>query len=169
MIEIYCDGSCRGNGKAESEGGYAVCTMKDKEMLDLYWCTECNTTNNRMEMKALLYALDLATKYGTDKCVIYSDSAYCVNMFNDWIWSWANNGWKRAGNKEIENLDLVRKIYPYTIAAVFPGYQVERVSGHSGIIGNEIADAAATQNLTKLAKILEENNISYNNEIKFDF
>ena len=73
-----------------------------------------NTTNNRMELVAILYALELTqTKYKQEKCVIKSDSAYCVNMFNDWIYNWQRNGWVRQKNQPIENLDLVKQIWEY--------------------------------------------------------
>jgi ribonuclease HI len=72
---------------------------------------EKNTTNNRMELTALLCALDLTqTKYKQEKCIIKSDSAYCVNMFNQWIYNWHQNDWVRPKNQSIENLDLVKQI-----------------------------------------------------------
>ena len=113
MIEIYTDGSCCGNGKETNVGGFGVVSMCGNLIKDKYGCRYENTTNNRMEMEALLYALDLSqTKYQNDKVIIYSDSAYCVNIFNNWIHSWARNGWTRAGNKTIENLDLVKYVSP---------------------------------------------------------
>lgn len=161
MLEIYTDGSCCGNGKEENIGGYGVVIIDNNEVIDFYGCREENTTNNRMEMKALLYALALTqNKYKDKEIIIKSDSAYCVNMFNEWIHSWASNNWRRAGNKEIENLDLVKEFYPYT-QINFSNFQVERIPGHSGFLGNEIADALATNNEAKLAKIFKENNIKY--------
>lgn len=58
-------------------------------------------------MKAILYAFDLvATCYKDDICIIHSDSTYCVNMCNNWIYTWVKNNWKNS-KKEVENLDLV--------------------------------------------------------------
>lgn len=169
MIEIYTDGSCCGNGKETNVGGFGVVSMCGNLIKDKYGCRYENTTNNRMEMEALLYALDLSqTKYQNDKVIIYSDSAYCVNIFNNWIHSWARNGWTRAGNKTIENLDLVKKFYKY-VTIPLPNFEVVKISGHSGFIGNEIADALATNNEAKLAKILQENEDLHEKYSSVDF
>ena len=63
------------------------------------------------ELKAILTALILTqTRYKNQKCIIKSDSAYCVNMLNEWIYNWARNGWVRTKNQPVENLELVQKI-----------------------------------------------------------
>lgn len=156
MIDIYVDGSCLGSG----EGGFGVVVFLSERQVRIYNYREEKTTNNRMEIQSLLVALEIATQDFKDKLVmIYSDSAYCVNMFNSWIRNWAMNGWTRSRGQKIENLDLVKDLYKYA-AAGFPNYRVAKVSGHSGIIGNELADAAATNNQSKLDKILKENGIT---------
>ena len=94
MIEIYTDGSCRGNGKEHNEGGFGVVVLIPAEQyasgyyMDYgYQAKHIDTTNNRMEMEALIHAIDLATsKYPMEKCTIYCDSIYCVQMCRDWIW-----------------------------------------------------------------------------------
>jgi len=106
---------------------------------------EINTTNNRMELVAILYALELTqTKYRGEKCIIKSDSAYCVNMFNDWIYNWQRNDWVRQKNQPIENLDLVKQIWEYC-KLEWPSFTIEKVSGHSGLLGNELADRFSNQ------------------------
>ena len=95
MIEIYVDGSAKNNGAKENCGGFGVAVLiKDKDLQPgsriIYTYSEQvqNTTNNRMELSALLHALELTqNQYKQEKCVIKSDSAYCVNMFNNWIYS----------------------------------------------------------------------------------
>ena len=95
MIEIYVDGSCKDNGAKENFGGFGVAVLSNNEDLQsdpriLYTYSKQvkNTTNNRMELSALLYALELTqVKYKQEKCVIKSDSAYCVNIFNNWIYN----------------------------------------------------------------------------------
>ena len=127
-----------------------------------------NTTNNRMELSALLYALELTqSRYKSKRCVIKSDSAYCVNMFNNWIYTWYNNGWTRTKNQPIENLDLVKQIWEYC-QINWPNFTVEKVKGHNGLLGNEVADALAQTNQAKLEKILKENEIEYGWEYFFD-
>ena len=99
MVEIYTDGSNRGNGQINNCGGAGVVVLiEDKKekagrRIDYIWSIEeKNTTNNRMELVALLKALELTQIiYKNEKCIIKSDSAYCVNMFNEWIYCWHKN------------------------------------------------------------------------------
>lgn len=91
MIEIYTDGSSKNNGKENNCGGAGlVAFIQDTEekpdsRIDYIWSIqENNTTNNRMELIALLKALELTqNKYKKKECVIKSDSSYCVNAFNE--------------------------------------------------------------------------------------
>ena len=167
MIEIYTDGSAKNNGAIDSCGGFGVCAMmQDKEtkagyrILKLASKQEQGATNNQMELKSLLYALYLAqTLYSYDLCVIKSDSAYCVNTFNSWLQSWQSHGWTRSNNKPIENLDLMKQLYEYK-KINYPNFRVERIPGHVGELGNEIADALATNDRAKLEKIFYYNDIN---------
>lgn len=136
MIEVYVDGSCRGN---PGPGGWGAVVVENGKIINAYSMRDGYTTNNRMEMSAILWA---AAGYGDLNPVVYSDSAYAVNTFNTWMWNWKNNGWRRAMNQPIENLDLVRK-YDELIQK---GYRIDlrKVAGHSGVKYNEIADGLAT-------------------------
>lgn len=175
MIKIYTDGSCRGNGKENSSGGWGVAVFKVREdgslFCDHFAGDPCeNTTNNREELKAMKYALMITQYdiYRNEECHIYCDSAYVVNMCREWIWNWQSHGWTRAGGKPIENLDLVQEIY-YYLSLEFPNFTIFKVKGHAGEVGNELADAVATSNEAKIAKIMEENKEMFANEDKFDF
>lgn len=171
MIEIYTDGSCKNN----KSGGYGVCVLtKDKNSISnyhidyLYSKQVNNTTNNRMELTALLYALELTqNRYKQEKCIIKSDSAYCVNMFNDWLPNWCRNGWYKYDGDPIENIDLVKSIWQYR-KIEWANFYVEKVPGHDNILGNEIADSLATASASKLDKILKENELEYKIEGLFD-
>ena len=100
MLKIWTDGSCLGN---PGPGGWAFVATNGKDTAERSG-GEKNTTNNRMELTALIFALAATqTRYKNDKCVIKSDSAYCVNMFNDWIYNWQRNGWVRQKKQPIEN------------------------------------------------------------------
>lgn len=171
MIKIYCDGSAKGNGMATSLGGAGVCALifndendESDFRIDYIWKSrEYGTTNNREEMKALIHAIDLATtKYKDEICIIYSDSTYCVNMCRDWIWNWVKRDWTNSSKKIVENLDLVKELYQRLTDKDFPNYQIAKCSGHNNIIGNELADALATSNQTKLNKIFKENDYILN-------
>lgn len=154
MINIYCDGSSRGN---PGLGGFGIAVIENNTYIDLYSKQYENVTNNQAELKALLFALGLATtKYNLDRVTIYSDSAYTVNLFNNWIFMWAQNGWLTTNKEPIKNKELVLQLYEFA-KKDFPNFYVTKISGHSGIIGNELADAAATSNQAKLEKIFLEN------------
>lgn len=167
MINIYTDGACARN---PGKGGFGVVVSKDNQIIFAYsdYCEDI-TTNNREELKAMLTGLRLATdEYKDEICTIYSDSAYCVNIFNSWIKGWARNNWMNSKNKLIENDDLVKEIYPFA-EINFPNFKVCKVPGHAGILENEVADALASKNIKKLTKLVEENDISILKEEKFDF
>lgn len=165
IIEIYCDGSAKNNGKDNSEGGYGICVLEkiqeDEDRYILHKIEGKRTfgeTNNRNELNALLRALELSqTKYKDYQCIIYSDSAYCVNIFNEWIWNWAHRDWVRSKNQPIENLDLIKQLWEYW-KIEWGNFQVKKISGHADVLGNEIADAVASENIIKLDKIFKENN-----------
>ena len=164
MIKMYCDGSSKANGQANNTGGYGLVVFRDDILVQ---CID--TTNNREELKALIHALRLSqSTFKEEVCVIYSDSAYVVNMCNEWIRNWARNHWMNSKKVEVENIDLVKEIYNY-IVLDFPNFQITKVPGHAGVLGNELADALATNNKAKFDKILSENDISGRMEIFFDF
>lgn len=169
MIEIYTDGSAKNNGAKNNCGGAGICVISAGKVRLTASHQEDNVTNNQMELKGLLYALHLAqTLYSYDLCVIKCDSAYCVNIFNSWIDSWHQHGWTRGGNKPIENLDLIKQLWEYK-QINYPNFRVEKVVGHMGLLGNEIADACATADRAKLDKIFLENDIDNENIKNIDF
>ena len=161
MLVFYTDGACKGN---PGPGGFGVVCLQEaldhNEVLYRY-SEQCdNTTNNREEMKAILHVFKLIDSSKVkDTVLIYSDSAYCVNMINDWIWKWANNNWKNSKKVTVENLDLVLEFYKYLTIDFFP-CQVIKVRGHCGVAANELADALATNDKAKYAKILKNNYIT---------
>lgn len=175
MIEIYCDGSAKNNGKENNIGGFGVCVLiPDNNFPNGFridytlGISTIGKTNNQNELAALLKALELTqTKYKNSECIIYSDSAYCVNIFNDWIENWAYRGWVRGGNQPIENLDLIKQLWEYR-KIEWSNFQVKKVLGHAGILGNETADALATSNQAKLDKIFSENSLFYDGGAFFD-
>ena len=83
-----------------------------------------------------------------------------MNMCHDWIWTWAKNGWQNSKKEQVKNYDLVRAIYTH-LKKDFPNFAIEKVPGHSNIIGNELADALSTNNSAKFEKIFKENDMKY--------
>ena len=78
--------------------------------------------------------------------IVYSDSNYCVQTFNEWMFNWANHGWIKSDKKQPENLDLIQAYYDW----YQKGYRIDlrKVKGHSGNKWNEVADQLATGKLT---------------------
>lgn len=145
---IYTDGSCLANGRTENTGGFGVVVVDEDtdELLYVYQKSSQNTTNNREELKAILYSL-LKFGYNTiEPVVVYSDSAYCVNTFTNWMFGWARNGWIKSDKKTPENLDLIKTYYDYLKA----GYKIDlrKIKGHNGHKWNELADKLATGNIS---------------------
>ncbi len=138
LLEIYTDGACSGN---PGPGGWGAVVVDDDTMVDEISERTPQTTNNREEMKAILWAIEM---YGKESPlpVVWSDSAYCVNTFNTWMWNWKSNGWKRAKDQSIENLDLVKQ-YDSLISRGFR-IDLRKIEGHAGHKWNEYADGLAT-------------------------
>ena len=88
---------------------------------------------------------------------IYTDSAYCYNALNTWIYSWARNNWTNSKKQEVKNKDIFEEIYNNYIEN-FSNCQIriKKIKGHSGILGNEIADALATEDEVRLDLLLWE-------------
>lgn len=150
---IYTDGSSRGNPGA---GGWGMVVMneEDTEIIFMEHDTDDFTTNNRMELSAMLCALQYASENPQDYFIIYSDSSYVVNSCNSWISSWAANGWKNSKKQTVENLDYMKEIHSY-LSRDFFNAEIKKCNGHTGDTGNELADAAATSNWKKYREIIE--------------
>ncbi len=140
---IYVDGACSGNGKENSKGGFGIVVYDDnKNLIDAYSHHEENTTNNIQELKAILRTMLLYGSKTNNIPLVYSDSAYCVNTFNEWMFSWQRNNWKKSDKKSPENLELIKAYWEH----YQKGYRIElrKIKGHSGYEGNELADQLAT-------------------------
>lgn len=164
---IYTDGACSGNGSTTAVGGFGVIVLDDNENILTTHCEQAQkTTNNRMELSAILWAM---IKYGKEKPtpVVYSDSAYAVNTFTTWMYSWANRGWLKSDNKQPENLDLIKAFY----ILVQQGYMIDlrKCKGHVGNKWNEMADklaVAAKEDVQKVTiQVLKFNEPNKNNTI----
>lgn len=126
VLRIYTDGGCSGNQNDENIGGWGAILEFGEHRKELYG-GERNTTNNRMEMTALLEAFRAIKKEG-QQIEVYSDSGYLMDCFRKkWYVNWRRNGWKTAGKKPVENQDLWKELLPY-----LDRHQVRcyRVKGH---------------------------------------
>lgn len=146
-------------------GGYGVAILDDNILEYKYSEQFENVTNNQMELRAIIHALKwIQSAPAHETYTIYSDSAYCVNMINSWIWTWKINNWQNSKKQTVENLELVQELYSL-LDVNFPNFAIEKCSGHIGITGNELADALASNNQAKFTKIKSENNIRDKYEI----
>lgn len=105
VIRIFADGACRGNQEERNVGGYGALLIYGKHQREIHG-GEANTTNNVMELRAVIEALKLLKRHDLP-VVIYSDSAYVVNAFQQrWVDRWRLNDWRNAAKKPVENREL---------------------------------------------------------------
>jgi len=141
VVEIFTDGACRGN---PGPGGWGAVLRSGKHEKELYG-GEGNTTNNRMEMTAVVNALQ-ALKTSSD-VTLTTDSQYVRKGIMEWIGNWKKNGWKTAAKKPVKNADLWQKI---DVLAAQHTIRWEWVKGHSGHPENERVDALANRGIDEL-------------------
>ena len=141
-VEIYTDGACKGN---PGVGGWGVLIHRGGKSLELHG-GEAHTTNNRMELTAVIRALE-ALEPGTG-ARLHTDSQYVQLGIRDWIHSWKKRGWKTADRKPVKNEDLWRRLDELAAA-----HEIEWlwVRGHDGNPGNERADELANRGVAEVA------------------
>ena len=140
-VEIFTDGACRGN---PGPGGWGVLMRYGAEERSLFG-GEKETTNNRMELTAVIEGLAALTQ--PCQVVLTSDSTYVLKGIQEWMPSWKKRGWKTASKKPVKNVDLWQKL-----DRVIGEHKIDWrwVKGHSGHRENEIADQLANQGIDNL-------------------
>lgn len=133
---LFTDGACTGN---PGPGGWGVVHVQEGQIIDQRHGSAAATTNNRMELVALIEAFKLVS--ATDMLDLYSDSKLVVDTITKWAEGWEARGWKRKKG-EVKNLDLVKEAY--ALAAQRPNVRVEWIRAHDGSLWNEYADSLAT-------------------------
>lgn len=137
--EIYTDGACIGNGKAENIGGWSFVFVKEGKNYFESVGVVFDTTNNRQEMLAVLNALRCCVEHDIVSFVLYSDSQYVVKGFNDWMYGWKVKQWRRGQFRDlIPNADLWQELF--AIKLKFESVNMQWVRGHNGNKWNEYAD-----------------------------
>lgn len=137
-LVIYTDGACSGN---PGPGGWGVVMFHGKKQKELKG-GEPDTTNNRMEMQAVIEALKAIKPSWSGKTVLFSDSTYVLKGLQEWMPGWKKRGWKTAAKKPVKNEDLWRELDELAANRVVDWRWVK---GHAGDFGNERADALATE------------------------
>ena len=142
LFNIYTDGSCRKNGllKARGAWGYVVLDVEFKHIIREGCGKETGTTNQKMELRAVLEACKWArsVSYPFDAVHIYTDSAYIHNCITDkWYDKWLMNDWKNSKHQPVANRDLWEQLIPYFED---PRFRFFKVGGHQGVKWNEYVD-----------------------------
>ena len=140
-VEIYTDGACRGNPGPGGWGALLRYGDVDKQLHG----GELLTTNNRMELKAVIEALSALSK--PCKVTLTSDSTYVLKGISEWLPNWKKRGWRTAGKKPVKNGDLWK-----TLDDLAEMHEIEWhwVKGHSGHIENELVDQLANRGIDEL-------------------
>lgn len=138
-VVIYTDGACKGNPGPGGWGALLISGEREREIFG----GEFRTTNNRMELTAVIRALE--TLRGDADVVLYTDSQYVKNGIESWIHVWKRNGWKTADRKPVKNAELWREL-----DAVVAKHRVSWrwIKGHADNAGNLRADELANRGVS---------------------
>jgi ribonuclease HI len=135
LIEIYTDGGCSGN---PGPGGWAYVIIRDEGLFAEKWGAEKLTTNNRMELQAVIAALEfLAPEDRGEKIAVYTDSQYVQKGITLWLAEWKKKGWKTSDKKPVKNRELWQRLE--ALAGLFTVSWIW-VKGHAGNEYNERCD-----------------------------
>jgi ribonuclease HI len=139
-VEIYADGACKGNPGPGGWGALLTAKGRTKELFG----GEPETTNNRMELMAVISALETLKR--PCSVTLYTDSQYVQKGISEWIHAWKRRGWKTADRKPVKNEDLWRRL---DAAAHTHRIDWRWVRGHAGNAGNERADELANMGIQR--------------------
>lgn len=158
ILQIFCDGASKGN--PGNSGSGVVIFYKNQNPTLLYGDFKEEATNNIAELNALLKALKIASLDTTkEKITIYADSKYAIDCISTWAYSWKKNGWSKKGG-EIKNLDIIIEAHELFLK-IKDNIALEHIKGHSGNIGNELADIMA--NISIKERSIEYKEFIYTN------
>jgi ribonuclease HI len=141
-VEIYTDGACKGNPGPGGWGAWLKSGSTEKELFD----GELETTNNRMELTAVIEALSALKR--PCRVTLYLDSEYVRKGITEWIAGWKARGWRTAAKQPVKNVDLWQRLDGLVAGA---GHAIEWrwVKGHAGDPGNERADTLANRGVER--------------------
>jgi len=141
-IAIYTDGSCKGN---PGPGGYAGLILHKDGSEEVIKGSSLDTTNNRMELKAVIETLKVLKK--STEVVLYSDSEYCIKAINERLSKWIKNNWKGSNKNRVKNIDLWQEYLEVSNIHTIKGIWIK---AHSGDEYNELVDSIAKEEALKI-------------------
>lgn len=153
MYKIYTDGSTLGNGKEENYGGWAyiIYNTDNDEVVGIGCDSESNTTNNKMELTAIVKALTslpIQTIINDIAIEVYTDSAYIHNCYKaKWYQKWQKNGWINSKKEPVKNKELWEQIIPFFEDKKF---EFKKTKAHADCDENNYVDKLAVNAATKL-------------------
>ena len=136
VVRIYTDGACKGNPGPGGWGALLKFGAREKELFG----GESETTNNRMELTAVIKALEALTR--RCRVEVYTDSQYVQKGISEWLSNWKRRGWRTAARKPVKNQDLWQRVDELTGAHEIRWHWVK---GHAGHPENERADGLANR------------------------
>jgi ribonuclease HI len=145
-IDIFTDGGCSGN---PGPGGWAFVALDNGKVLSYSSGGEALTTNNKMELTAVINALKTCQTMGVKTVSISTDSQYVKNGITAWIYNWKRNGWKTASKDPVKNKELWIELD--TLRNNFEINWIW-VKGHAGIEYNEMCDSLVKKEMEKFIK-----------------
>jgi ribonuclease HI len=143
-IEIYTDGGCSGN---PGVGGWAFVFSADGKFVTEQSGGSIFTTNNKMELTAVINALKACIVTDAKSIILNTDSQYVKNGITSWVKNWKKNGWKTAAKKPVKNKELWEELDK--VSSQLP-VTYQWVKGHAGIDGNERCDTLVNLEMDKL-------------------
>ena len=141
VVRIYADGACKGNPGRGGWGAVLQSGGREKELFG----GEAHTTNNRMELTAVIRALEALKR--ASHVEVYTDSQYVQKGISEWLADWKRRGWRTADKKPVKNEDLWRELERLAAAHRISWHWVR---GHAGHPENERADALANRGVESL-------------------
>ena len=141
VVTVYADGACKGN---PGPGGWGVLIRMGQHSKELFG-GEIMTTNNRMDLTAVIRALEALKR--SCQLKIYTDSVYVQKGMTEWIVGWKARGWRTSDKKPVKNDDLWQQL-----DGLAQAHEIEWiwVKGHAGHEGNERADALANEGVAQV-------------------
>ena len=141
--DVFTDGGCSGN---PGPGGWAYVVLENGSVVTYSSGGKRNTTNNIMELTAVIEAIKTCKLMGAELISISTDSQYVKNGITQWIFNWKKNGWKTASKDPVKNRDLWEQLDELNLSCKI---QWNWVKGHAGIKYNEMCDSLVRQETAK--------------------
>ncbi len=142
-IDVFTDGGCSGN---PGPGGWAFVLLSEGRVISTSSGGDIMTTNNKMELSAVINAIKSCSIIGADEISVSTDSQYVKNGITQWIFNWKKNGWKTSGKESVKNQELWIELDELckTRKVIW-----NWVKGHAGIEYNEMCDSMVRQEMAK--------------------